>query len=172
MPTLLAALLLLSSNALGSNVTISKGPKLESPLGYSVKWPKDYMGLRDERDNGTDTVVAYPQSYKIEFADMGDPVKIKAHKLVILNVYPNPAKTLKEVTALTEANLKNTGRQYSTRTVACGIGEASLIEVLSEPKSVSVLAVGKKAVYEFIAGDFHLPLRTMLKSLVEAKPAP
>lgn len=170
MKTILAALLLLGSNALGSNLIIEKGPKIKSSLGYSVRWPKDYMGLRDGRDNGTDTVVAYPQSYKIEFSDMGDIAKIKAHNLVVMNVYPNPSKTLQELTSQAASGLKQSGQKFSISTVSCRLGSASVIRILSGPGSVTVLAVGKNASYEFIAGSYHQPLKTMLQSVVETPP--
>jgi hypothetical protein len=173
LPALLFAVLT-GPAARASDLVLEKGPQIQSPIGYSVRWPELFTGLRDERDDGSETIVTYPKDKKVAFADMGDLAKIKSSGMIILNAHPRAGQdlSLEDFAARSRGAFKKMGRESTAESAACALGRAVVVRVQGRPDYVTVLAVGKNASYEFIAGSYGPALKGMLQSLKEVPPDP
>lgn len=169
---LLAALVAGSSSA--GPLYLESNPTIESrACGYQITRPADHSGARQQRENGSETIVVWPKGENPRFEEMADLKRIAHRRMIVLNVFPfSRFPAIRSIDKNVENNLKRAKSSYTRSTIDSPLGSAALFDVKAPSKHVKIVLVGRNAAYELLAGALDQPLRKMLGSLSESTPDP
>jgi hypothetical protein len=152
-----------------AGMVVEKGSIVYGKTGYSVQLPKGYTGASNVMSNGIEIVAAWPFKNKVKFTDIGDIKKVKAQKIIVLRVYPQPrfTRTMSDYAAQILRKLEDDGDGVVWSEQKFPAGKAVVIQNTIQPTFTRLLIEGKNNLFEFTTDELSDALVDMCKTLKE-----